>query len=98
MKHSNAIAAEFVLNDAPTGLKFPDWSGMKPHRVRMSPAEAFRWNEEMIRSEEHTFELQSRPYLVCRLLLEKKKSSTDTRSASGGQAHTVMSVCERTSL
>src|SRR3712207_7429925 len=26
------------------------------------------------RSEEHTSELQSRPYLVCRLLLEKKKS------------------------
>src|SRR5690554_7143963 len=25
------------------------------------------------RSEEHTFELQSRPHLVCRLLLEKKK-------------------------
>src|SRR3712207_7386438 len=25
------------------------------------------------RSEEHTSELQSRPYLVCRLLLEKKK-------------------------
>src|SRR3712207_8762513 len=25
------------------------------------------------RSEEHTFELQSRQYLVCRLLLEKKK-------------------------
>src|SRR5690554_7222886 len=28
-----------------------------------------------IRSEEHTSELQSRPHLVCRLLLEKKKSS-----------------------
>src|SRR3712207_8826539 len=27
------------------------------------------------RSEEHTSELQSRQYLVCRLLLEKKKSS-----------------------
>src|SRR3712207_8001691 len=26
------------------------------------------------RSEEHTSELQSRPYLVCRLLLEKKKN------------------------
>src|SRR3712207_7486466 len=26
------------------------------------------------RSEEHTSELQSRPYLVCRLLLEKKKT------------------------
>src|SRR3712207_8046821 len=28
-----------------------------------------------LRSEEHTSELQSRQYLVCRLLLEKKKSS-----------------------
>src|SRR5436305_5935013 len=28
---------------------------------------------ETIRSEEHTSELQSRPHLVCRLLLEKKK-------------------------
>src|SRR5947209_16572387 len=27
----------------------------------------------LIRSEEHTSELQSRQYLVCRLLLEKKK-------------------------
>src|SRR3712207_7747462 len=30
------------------------------------------------RSEEHTSELQSRQYLVCRLLLEKKKSN-DTK-------------------
>src|SRR3712207_7751912 len=29
------------------------------------------------RSEEHTSELQSRQYLVCRLLLEKKKKNTD---------------------
>src|SRR3712207_8149165 len=28
----------------------------------------------MVRSEEHTSELQSRQYLVCRLLLEKKKT------------------------
>src|SRR5436305_15217358 len=28
------------------------------------------------RSEEHTSELQSRPHLVCRLLLEKKKTKT----------------------
>src|SRR5436305_10898132 len=33
-----------------------------------------------IRSEEHTSELQSRPHLVCRLLLEKKKKKTDTPS------------------
>src|SRR5690554_7773941 len=30
-------------------------------------------NGEYARSEEHTSELQSRPHLVCRLLLEKKK-------------------------
>src|SRR5258707_3861793 len=29
-----------------------------------------------MRSEEHTSELQSRQYLVCRLLLEKKKQQT----------------------
>src|SRR5437762_9091028 len=33
---------------------------------------------ELHRSEEHTSELQSPMYLVCRLLLEKKKKSTDT--------------------
>src|SRR3712207_8188883 len=30
---------------------------------------------QMARSEEHTSELQSRQYLVCRLLLEKKKNN-----------------------
>src|SRR3712207_7768433 len=30
-------------------------------------------DQDGIRSEEHTSELQSRQYLVCRLLLEKKK-------------------------
>src|SRR3989442_7075699 len=30
---------------------------------------------EVSRSEEHTSELQSRPHLVCRLLLEKKKQN-----------------------
>src|SRR3712207_7082225 len=31
------------------------------------------------RSEEHTSELQSRQYLVCRLLLEKKKTKTQSQ-------------------
>src|SRR5947209_15535174 len=34
---------------------------------------------ELSRSEEHTSELQSRQYLVCRLLLEKKKITNITR-------------------
>src|SRR3712207_6899640 len=34
------------------------------------------------RSEEHTSELQSRQYLVCRLLLEKKKNTTKQFSST----------------
>src|SRR3712207_8287691 len=33
-----------------------------------------------LRSEEHTSELQSRQYLVCRLLLEKKKNRMQSES------------------
>src|SRR3989442_8745299 len=35
------------------------------------------------RSEEHTSELQSRPHLVCRLLLEKKKQKKERPWADG---------------
>src|SRR3712207_8489362 len=35
---------------------------------------------EELRSEEHTSELQSRQYLVCRLLLEKKKKISNVTS------------------
>src|SRR5947209_13643678 len=38
------------------------------------PLNAFHKSKQ--RSEEHTSELQSRQYLVCRLLLEKKKRTT----------------------
>src|SRR3712207_8877069 len=38
----------------------------------VTPGSGPRWG----RSEEHTSELQSRQYLVCRLLLEKKKKKT----------------------
>src|SRR3989442_8702458 len=37
------------------------------------------------RSEEHTSELQSRPHLVCRLLLEKKTQIIHRRPAQGAQ-------------
>src|SRR3712207_7982264 len=44
-----------------------------------------------LRSEEHTSELQSRQYLVCRLLLEKKNDEPMKQAAIPGQnasAHT----------
>src|SRR5258707_9835657 len=37
------------------------------------------WLPDVCRSEEHTSELQSRQYLVCRLLLEKKKKNAVDR-------------------
>src|SRR5215510_16139177 len=40
------------------------------------------------RSEEHTSELQSRGHLVCRLLLEKKKTPTNATAAIKKQKHT----------
>src|SRR5947209_14083674 len=43
------------------------------------------------RSEEHTSELQSRQYLVCRLLREKKKTTT-RRPATTSAALTVCSI------
>src|SRR5947209_13787773 len=41
----------------------------------LSKQTAFLITNVLSRSEEHTSELQSRQYLVCRLLLEKKKKA-----------------------
>src|SRR5690554_7496386 len=50
---------------SPTPPPWPSTCSAPPPRRRA------RWTTP--RSEEHTSELQSRPHLVCRLLLEKKK-------------------------
>src|SRR3712207_8940035 len=42
-------------------------------RARVRPTSGSSHFANAVRSEEHTSELQSRQYLVCRLLLEKKK-------------------------
>src|SRR5258707_11596231 len=44
---------------------------------------------EKVRSEEHTSELQSRQYLVCRLLLEKKKTNSSLKA-------TICYTCRKT--
>src|SRR3712207_4783767 len=48
----------------------------EPKRLVLGLLVTDPWAEERSRSEEHTSELQSRQYLVCRLLLEKKKQHT----------------------
>src|SRR3989441_4868556 len=50
---------------------FQRFGELDHHRTRLAAAATFRG----FRSEEHTSELQSLAYLVCRLLLEKKKKN-----------------------
>src|SRR5947209_13506326 len=51
-----------------------------PPALAVSPLSiSDRGRKIFARSEEHTSELQSRQYLVCRLLLEKKKKKKLTR-------------------
>src|SRR3712207_7679829 len=59
-------------------VNFVDPKGTKAGAVSAFDPDAKRWptlkaHVTPFRSEEHTSELQSRQYLVCRLLLEKKK-------------------------
>src|SRR3712207_8783665 len=51
-----------------------------PRMARQPGAAAARRAGLRSRSEEHTSELQSRQYLVCRLLLEKKKKTNTVQS------------------
>src|SRR2546427_6370158 len=57
-------------------------AALKTDTAAGSPAIPRRHGDELhqveLRSEEHTSELQSQSNLVCRLLLEKKKKSTQT--------------------
>src|SRR3712207_9020497 len=45
------------------------------HHLQISRAQELKGLPDFRRSEEHTSELQSRQYLVCRLLLEKKNNT-----------------------
>src|SRR3712207_8828494 len=56
-----------VLPDVPPGM-----GDVEHHPIRAGPLHFKVARAARGRSEEHTSELQSRQYLVCRLLLEKK--------------------------
>src|SRR3712207_8198505 len=66
--------------------------------VAVSPevrANAFSTKQARARSEEHTSELQSRQYLVCRLLLEKKNSAIATNASEQDDLESVsqLQIC-----
>src|SRR3989442_2012836 len=81
---NSSFSSFFFFNDTATTeiytLSLHDALPIYPLELRLawfsqqgcaaSPLAGVRW---VYRSEEHTSELQSRPHLVCRLLLEKKK-------------------------
>src|SRR3712207_8147874 len=56
--------------------------GYRDLRGRRAPRSRREGHRRGRRSEEHTSELQSRQYLVCRLLLEKKKQNTINKTHS----------------
>src|ERR1035437_8554795 len=74
-----------MIRRPPRSTLFPYTTLFRSVRVLGDPVvlgvcERLRILAQQLRSEEHTSELQSRQYLVCRLLLEK------TRSVNAGKA------------
>src|SRR3712207_8626194 len=67
------------------------WQDWRSSLIMVKPSTVIKWHQKGFalywrwkskvrppRSEEHTSELQSRQYLVCRLLLEKTNKTHDT--------------------
>src|SRR3712207_7850397 len=86
--YTTLFRSDLAVDHAPLGQPFLDRAdhlgevaGQRPlvaaaqlHLVAVPEDDAAEAVPLRLRSEEHTSELQSRQYLVCRLLLEKKKN------------------------
>src|SRR3712207_7343642 len=70
----DATVPQVPVADGPhaLGVRRPHGERGAPHALVLAVVGA-ELLPQVVRSEEHTSELQSRQYLVCRLLLEKKK-------------------------
>src|SRR3989441_2810493 len=66
---AHVVCSRQELKLSPTGIR-------SPQLQERSQPDAHFGSALVLRSEEHTSELQSLAYLVCRLLLEKKKQHT----------------------
>src|SRR5215216_6976438 len=58
---------------------------LDPGDLPVDGDQSFLLPGQVLRSEEHTSELQSPDHLVCRLLLEKKKTTNHTRNDTAVQ-------------
>src|SRR5258707_9050865 len=86
-----------TLFRSPRGPKRSVWSAISSRKSKQRlittsciVTKFCRWRGRRCnRSEEHTSELQSRQYLVCRLLLEKKKKTHPAAALAAEDAHTL---------
>src|SRR3712207_7311380 len=66
-RYIDALPSRMITTSQKAGMYAPP-AALGPNRTQTCGT-----TPDILRSEEHTSELQSRQYLVCRLLLEKKK-------------------------
>src|SRR2546422_6115564 len=68
-----------------------------PERLLERPLASYLAGDDfkVRRSEEHTSELQSRLHLVCRLLLEKKKTNDIAKLVNHSHIHSEYHTCKR---
>src|SRR5437899_8994162 len=75
-----------MIRRPPRSTLFPYTTLFRSHTADLAAADPRRRRSRSLadlrrcRSEEHTSELQSLRHLVCRLLLEKKKKTTDPQT------------------
>src|SRR3712207_7543686 len=67
-----------LFRSARHGRRLPSARSSALRQPAQAEQQEHRGDDLDQRSEEHTSELQSRQYLVCRLLLEKKKTKEET--------------------
>src|SRR5206468_10206300 len=74
LEREDRLPPRDTRGDAPELLRIAEGLEVQQHEVGL--VVLLPPFEQVVRSEEHTSELQSRSDLVCRLLLEKKKSKS----------------------
>src|SRR2546425_12691325 len=80
----SALMAQLGMKIDPRKISVAQTADVRPIERLQDEAVRTRANQRVVvfRSEEHTSELQSLAYLVCRLLLEKKKKKTREQGPS----------------